>query len=53
MKKIMLKTAHDDCNYAKHHRAYVKLLKTMYVHKLSRKLIIYIQHYSACQLNQT
>ena len=52
MKKIMLKTAHDDCNYAKHHHAYVKLSKMMYIHKLSRKLIIYIKHYSAYQLNQ-
>ena len=53
MKKMMLKTAHDDCNHAKHHRAYVKLSKTIYIHKLSRKLIIYIRHCSACQLNQT
>ena len=48
----MLKATHDDCNYAKHHRAYVKLLKTMYIHKLLKKLIIYIRHCSTYQLNQ-
>ena len=53
MKKIMLKTAHDNYNHAKHHRAYVKLSETIYIHKLLRKLIIYIRHCSACQLNQT
>ena len=52
MKKIMLKTTYDDCNYAKHHRAYIRLSETMYIHKLLKKLIIYIRHCSACQLNQ-
>ena len=52
MKKMMLKVMYDDCNYAKHHRAYVKLSKTIYIHKLLKKLIIYIRHCSACQLNQ-
>ena len=42
MKKIILKATHDDCNYAKHHRAYAKLSKTIYIYKLSKKLIIYI-----------
>ena len=48
MKKMMLKTTHNDCNYAKYHRVYIKLLNTMYIHKLLRKLIIYIQYCSAC-----
>ena len=52
MKKVILKAAHDDCNYAKYYRIYIKLLKTTYIHKLSKKLIIYIRHYSTCQLNQ-
>ena len=30
MKKVMLKAAHDDCNYAEHHRAYIKLSEIMY-----------------------
>ena len=51
MKKIMLKITYDNCNYAKHHRVYIKLSKTMYIHKLLKKLIIYIRHCSACQLN--
>ena len=53
MKKMMLKAAHDDCNHAKHHRAYARLSETVYIHKLSKKLTIYIRHCSACQLNQT
>ena len=48
MKKIILKTTHDDCNYAKHHHAYVKLLKMIYIHKFSKKFIIYIRHCLAC-----
>ena len=48
---MILKTTHNDCNNAKHHRAYVKLLKTMYIYKLLRKLIIYIQYHLTCQLN--
>ena len=44
----MLKIIYNDCNYAEYHRAYIKLLKTMYIYKLSRKLIIYIQHCLTC-----
>ena len=51
MKKIMLKTTHDDCNYVKHYYTYVKLSKTIYIYKLSRQLIIYIQYCLMCQLN--
>ena len=48
MKKIILKATHDDCNYVKHHCTYIKLSKTIYIHKLLKKLINYIQHYSTC-----
>ena len=51
MKKMMLKTTHDDYNHAKHYHAYIKLLKTIYIYKLLKKLIIYIQHCLTCQLN--
>ena len=52
MKKIILKITHDNNNYAKYYRAYVKLSETIYIHKLLRKLIIYIRHYLTYQLNQ-
>ena len=52
MKKMMLKIMHDNCNHAEHHRAYVKLSEMIYIYKLLKKLITYIRHCSACQLNQ-
>ena len=47
----MLKIIHDNYNYTNYNDVYVKLLKTIYIRKLLRKLIIYIQFYSTCQLN--
>ena len=44
---------HDDCSHLEHHRAYLKLIDSMYISRLSRKLRQYIQHCSSCQLNQT
>ena len=48
----VLKTAHDNCFHVDHHRVYARLSDFVYVHKLSRKLIIYIRHCPSCQLNQ-
>ena len=48
----VIKAIHDDCFHVSHHCAYVRLFEIVYVHKLSRKLIIYIRHCFSCQLNQ-
>ena len=42
IEKIILKIIYDDCNYADYYCVYIKLSETIYIHKLSRKLITYI-----------
>ena len=41
----VFKLTHDDCFYIEHYRVYAKLIEFVYIHKLSRKLIIYIRYY--------
>ena len=48
----VLRITHDENYHAKHHRVYARLMKTIYIRKLSKRLIIYIRHCSQCQLNQ-
>ena len=48
----VFKLTHDDCFHTEHHRAYVRLINVVYVHKLFKKFTIYIRHCSVCQLNQ-
>ena len=47
----VFKLIHDDCFYVEHYCVYTRLIEFVYIHKLSRKLIIYIRHYFFCQLN--
>jgi hypothetical protein len=49
----VFKLAHDQNNHAEHNRTYTRLVDTVYISKLSRKLRQYIKHCSACELNQT
>ena len=49
----VLRIAHDENYHAGHHRAYARLVKTVYIRKLSRRLTTYIRHCPQCQLNQT
>ena len=48
----VFKLIHDDCFHAEHHRVYARLIESIYIHKLFKKLTIYIRHCSTCQLNQ-
>ena len=48
----VFKLIHDDCFHAEYYRVYVRLINVVYVHKLFKKVTIYIRHCSACQLNQ-
>lgn len=46
IKSIVMKATHDDYFHANHHKVYVKLSDSIYIHKLFKKLIIYIRHCS-------
>ena len=48
----MLRITYNDYNYANHYCVYIKLSKIIYIHNLLRRLIIYIQYFSAYQFNQ-
>ncbi len=48
IKSTMIRATHNDCFHASYYRVYVKLSDTIYIYKLSRKLIIYIRHCSQC-----
>lgn len=43
-KSIVIRATHNDYFYANYYRIHVKLNNTIYIYKLSRKLIIYIRH---------
>jgi hypothetical protein len=49
----VFKLAHDQNNHAEHNKTYTRLIDTVYISRLSRKLRQYIKHCSACELNQT
>ena len=51
--KDVFKVAHDDNFHAGQHRAYRRLVETVYMPSMSRKLRLYLRHCPACQLNQT
>lgn len=51
--KNVFQLAHNDNAHAEHHRAYQRVVDLIYIHKLFKKLDIYIQHCLSCQLNQT
>jgi hypothetical protein len=45
IKSTIRRATHNDCFQASYYRIYVKLSNTIYIYKLSRKLIIYIRYY--------
>ena len=51
--KDILKETHDRNMHAKHQRTYEKLIKTMFMFRMFRKIKQYVKHCSSCQLNQT
>jgi NAD-dependent dihydropyrimidine dehydrogenase PreA subunit len=48
----VFKITHDENFHAEQHRAYEKLIKNVFISRMSRKLHLYIKHCLACQLNQ-
>lgn len=46
IKSTIIRATHNDCFHTSYYRIYVKLSNTIYIYKLSRKLIIYIRYYS-------
>lgn len=42
-KSTIIRATHNNCFYASYYKVYVKLSNTIYIYKLSRKFIIYIQ----------
>ena len=53
IEKEIFQLAHDKNTHAGHHRAYAKIVETLFIPRLSRKLALYIKHCPQCQLNQT
>ena len=51
--KKIFKLIYDDCFHVDHHRVYARLIKSIYIHKLFKKLTTYIRHCSTYELNQT
>ena len=49
----IFRMTHDENQHSDRHRCYQKIVDTFYVLRLSRKLRLYIEHCSSCQLNQT
>ena len=48
----VMKLIHDENSHVEHHRIYARIVKSVYIRHLFRKLIIYIRHCSFCQFNQ-
>lgn len=49
----IFQVAHDQNSHAGHHRTYERLMKSVFIPRLSRKLHLYIRHCPPCQLHQT
>ena len=52
MKKEIFKLIHDDNAYTSIHKYYNRLIKTLFISRLSRKIRRYIEYCSSCQLTQ-
>ena len=50
--KDVFKITHDDNAHVDQHRAYRRLIKIVYIFKMSRKFRLYLRYYSTCQFNQ-
>ena len=53
MKREIFRLAHDENQHSEIHRCYDRIINTMYIFRLSRKIRRYIEHCSTCQLIQT
>ena len=53
LKKDIFKLTHDDNQHAEVTRFYARIVESLYILKLFRKLRTYITHCPTCQLNQT
>ena len=52
LKKNIFKLTHDDNQHAEITRFYARIVESLYILKLFRKLKAYLTHCSTCQLNQ-
>ena len=50
--KKIFKLTHDRNNHASHNKVYTRLMKSIYIFRLSRKIREYIKHCLTCELNQ-
>ena len=48
----IFRMTHDENQHSDRHRCYQKIIDILYVFRLNRKLRLYIEHCSSCQLNQ-
>ena len=48
----IFRMTHDENQHSSRHRCYQRIIDTLYVFKFNRKLRLYIEHCSSCQLNQ-
>ena len=48
----IFRMTHDENQHSSRHRCYQRIIDTFYVFRLNRKLRLYIEHCSSCQLNQ-
>lgn len=51
--KTIFELAHDQNNHADHHRTYHRLVESVFMSRMSKKVRQYINHCSSCELNQT
>lgn len=49
----VFRMTHDDKQHADVHRCHQEITKVFYISRLLKKLRIYIEHCSSCQVNQT
>ena len=52
LKKEIFRQAHDENHHAEAHRCHNRISETLFILKLLKKLRVYIEHCSSCQINQ-
>ena len=53
LEKYVFELAHDKNQHSEAHRCFQRINDTLFIFRLSRKIRVYIDHCSKCQLNQT
>ena len=53
LKQKMFQLIHDQTHHDDFHKIYDRIISSIYIHQLIKRLRIYIVHCSKCQLNQT